>query len=592
MSDSTTPTSLAPTSAGTTSAGTLTAGTMSAGTLTATALTPISGPPVPGPRLAPLVVPPGTEMVNVTIDGQTRAFPKGTVLLEACNQAGADVPFFCYHPGLSSPAVCRQCLVDVKGQPKPVPSCYTPVADKMEVTTASPRVLDIRRQMLEFTLLNHPIDCPICDKAGECTLQKNYFDWDAKYARNDGIKVHKAKHVDIGRHIVLDQERCILCTRCIRVCDEVARESELTMALRGDHEILTTAPGRRLDNPYSLNTVDVCPVGALTSKDFRFRMRAWELDATPSVCPGCATGCNVEVHSSRGTIERLVPRENPFVNKHWMCDDGRFTYKRIHTDRLAAPTSGGVPVEWDRALEDAARLLRATLDQDPARLGVVFSAQSTNEDLYALARFAFDNLGLARSYVAGLDQGWHDDILVSADKNPNTAGALAIGAGRLKSLMDLSNDLKSGALSALLVVGEEGVLGAAGAASLPIAKLETLIVLGWRRGPLVEAARVALPLCDWAEIDGTFTNRQGMVQRICAAVPAAGDALPGWEIISLLSHRLGTPMEFAVGANGRAPTPSARAVFLEAKQKMAFMKDAEWGRTSLPIQLRFANSRG
>ncbi|MEO5768094.1 MAG: 2Fe-2S iron-sulfur cluster-binding protein [Polyangia bacterium] len=559
----------------------------------ATKLTVLSGPPVREPVSVP-VVPPGTEMVTVTIDGQARQVPKGTNLLEACNDAGAQVPFFCYHAGLSSPAVCRQCLVDVKGQPKPVPSCYTPVADKMEVTTNSPRVLDIRRQMLEFTLLNHPIDCPICDKAGECTLQKHYFDWDAKYARNDGVKVEKDKRVDIGKHIVLDQERCILCTRCIRVCDEVAKQPELTMAMRGDHEVLTTAPGRRLDNPYSLNTVDVCPVGALTSKDFRFAMRVWELESTPSICPGCATGCNVEVHSSRGEIYRLVPRENQDVNKHWMCDDGRFTYKRISRKRLVVPQSAGVSVEWDRGLADAARLLRGALDRDAGRVGVVFSAQSTNEDLYALSRLAFENVGVTRAYLAGLDQGWSDDILVSADKNPNTAGALAIGGGRLKSLLDLAHDLKQGNLTALLVVGEEGVLGSAGAAALPLHKLESLIVLGWRRDALVDAAHVALPMADFAEVDGTFTNRQGRVQRIRPAVPRAGDALPGWEIISLLSDRLGIPMEFSPGgatpARGRAP--SARTVFLEARQKMPFMKDADWGRTSLPVQLRFANSRG
>ena len=542
----------------------------------------------------PIAAPPPPEMVTVTIDGKAHQFPKGTVLLEACNAVGSDVPFFCYHAGLSSPAVCRQCLVDVKGQPKPVPSCYTMVADKMEVTTASPRVLDIRRQMLEFTLLNHPIDCPICDKAGECTLQKHYFDWDAKYARNDGIKVHKAKKVDLGKHIVLDQERCILCTRCIRVCDEVAKEPELTMAMRGDHEVLTTAPGKRLDNPYSLNTVDVCPVGALTSKDFRFTRRVWELQTTPSVCPGCATGCSVEVHTASQEIQRLVPRENPYVNQHWMCDEGRFTYRRISENRLGVPLINGAPAEWDRALEQAARLLRATLDQAPGRIGVVFSAQSTNEDLYTLARLTWESLGATRAYVAGIDQGWSDNILVSADKNPNTAGALAIGNGRLKSLMDLTNDLKAGVISTLLVVGDAGVLGPAGTAALPLAKVESLILLAWKRGPLTEAAHVALPMADWAEVDGTFTNRQGLVQRVRAAVPPAGDALPGWEIISLLAHRLGLSMLFSSGVEGRAPAEAttARAVFLEAKQKMAFMKNADWGRTSLPVQLRFANSRG
>jgi NADH-quinone oxidoreductase subunit G len=560
-------------------------------TLTPTPLTLVTGAPVPEPKPAQSH-PPGTELVTVTVDGKATQVPKGTILIEACNGVGAEVPSFCYHAGLSSPAVCRQCLVDVKGQPKPVPSCYTPVTDKMEVITKSPRVLDIRRQMLEFTLLNHPIDCPICDKAGECTLQKHYFDWDGKYTRNDGIKVHKAKRVDIGKHIVLDQERCILCTRCIRVCEEVAKEPELTMAMRGDHEVLTTAPGKRLDNRYSLNTVDVCPVGALTSKDFRFAMRAWELDSTPSVCPGCATGCNIDVQASRGDIHRLVPRENPSVNKFWMCDEGRFTYKRIGAGRLAAPTSAGISVDWDRALADAARLLRTALDQDPARVGVVFSAQSTNEDLYALSRLAFEALGVGRAYLAGLDQGFHDDILISADKNPNTAGAIAIGGGRLKSLMELSGDLKAGRLSALVVVGEEGVLGDTPAATLPLGNLQALVVLAWRREVLVEAAHVALPMADWAEVDGTFTNRQGKVQRVRAAVPPAGDALPGWEIIALLADRLGKPIEFAPLAAERGRGPSARAVFLEAKQKMPFMKDADWGRLSLPVQLRFAHSRG
>jgi NADH-quinone oxidoreductase subunit G len=543
---------------------------------------PTQTPSVPKAPPAPPASAPAAEMVTVTIDGRAHQFPKGTNLLEACNQVGCNVPFFCYHAGLSSPAVCRQCLVDVKGQPKPVPSCYTPVADKMEVNTASKGILDIRRQMLEFTLLNHPIDCPICDKAGECTLQKHYFDWDAKYARNDGIKVEKAKVVDIGRHIVLDQERCILCTRCIRVCEEVAKQPELTMAARGDHEVLTTAPGRRLDNPYSLNTVDVCPVGALTAKDFRFAMRAWELMATPSVCNGCATGCNIEVHGSRNQIYRLVPRQNDAVNKHWMCDEGRFTYKSVAERRLAVPLSGGVPVDWDRALEDAAARLTAIREKAPAGLGVVFSAHSNNEDLHALARLAFDHLQVSRAYLVGSGEGWFDDILVSADKNPNTAGAKAIAGTALKTASDLSRDLREGTLSALLVVGDEGLLRGAEPAAYPFDRLETLIVLATHQGPLVEAAQVALPLALWAEVDGTITNRTGRVQRLRAAVEPAGDALPGWEILSHLAHRLGIVMDFE----------SAKKVFLEAQQKYPFMKGAEWGRPMLPVQLRFANTRG
>ncbi|MDZ4697840.1 MAG: 2Fe-2S iron-sulfur cluster-binding protein [Deltaproteobacteria bacterium] len=525
------------------------------------------------------------ERVKVTIDGKEHEVQKGSNLLEACNAAGANVPFFCYHPGLSSPAVCRQCLVEVKGAPKPVPSCYTQCTDGMVVETKSEKALDVRRQMLEFTLVNHPIDCPICDKAGECMLQQQYFDWDGKYARNEGIKYRKAKTVDIGKHIVLDQERCILCTRCIRVCDEVAKAPELTMAKRGSSEVLTTAPGKRLDNPYSLNTVDVCPVGALTSKDFRFQMRAWELESTPSVCTGCATGCNVEIHASRGQIYRMIPRDNAAVNKHWMCDEGRFTYKPVHQHRAAVPVVGGAPVAWDTALDEAGRRLKAVLQSEKDRVGVVFNANSTNEDLHVLARLAFDHLGIARAYVAGRDQGSSDDILISADKNCNTAGVRAIGGTKLKSLVDLASDVKSGAIAALIVVGDDGVLGSGGRDgldALPLNQLETLIVLASHSGALTDSAHVVLPMALWAELNGTFTNKLGMVQRVHKAIDPAGDSLPGWEILCHLSRRLDAAIDF----------DSARAVFVEAKQKYSFMIGAEWGRVHLPIQLRFAASRG
>ncbi len=515
------------------------------------------------------------ELVTVVIDGRTYQFPKGMNLLEACQSVGVRIPFFCYHPGLSSPAVCRQCLVEIKGSPKPVPSCYTPVADKMEVTTDSPKVLDIRRQMLEFTLLNHPIDCPICDKAGECLLQRHYFDWDGNLARNEGSKVRKAKVVDVGKHIVLDQERCILCTRCIRVCNEVAKAPELTMAYRGSHEVLTTAPGHRLDNPYSLNTVDVCPVGALTSKDFRFSRRVWELLAMPSICPGCATGCNIEVHSSRGTIRRLVPRENPAVNRHWMCDEGRFEYKAVHANRALLAAMGGKRARFEDALAEAARRLRAAVAADRGAVGVLFSYEASNEDTHALARLAGELLGIERRYGGGKAAGWSDEILVSADKNSNTRGVEGIAGGPLRGLDELRADVVSGALQALLVLGNSTL-------ALPEGKPTTLVALTSHQGPLVDRATVSLPLATWAEVDGTFTNRQGHVQRIRTAVKAPGEAAPGWRLIDRLAGALGGAFGFA----------SAAAVFAEAKGRYPFMRDAAWGPPLEPVQLRFGESRG
>ena len=513
--------------------------------------------------------------VKMVIDGQAHEFPAGLTILEACQRVGSKVPFFCWHPGLSAPAVCRQCLVEIKGFPKPVPSCYTPVADKMEVVTNSPKALDVRRQMLEFTLLNHPIDCPICDKAGECMLQKHYFDWDARVARNDGSKVRKAKVLDLGRHIVLDQERCILCSRCIRVCNEVARQQDLVMAFRGDRQLLTTAPGQRLDNPYSLNTVDVCPVGALTAKDFRFSMRAWELWATPSVCPGCATGCNIEIHAARNVIQRLVPRLNPAVNKYWMCDEGRMTYKRVHHNRLVSPMVAGSPASWDTALAEAARLLGQARDKSPATLGVVLSAQLTNEALFAISRLAGEQLRTERVYLAGAGEGWCDDILVSADKNPNTTGARLIGGPTLRTAAELKQDLETRVLTALLLVGEVDAVA-------PLDWLPTLVVLASQQGPPVAAAAVALPLAMWAETEGSFTNRQGKVQRLHAAIAPAGQARPGWEIAARLGRALGATWTYA----------DAKQVFGEAREKVSLLSGAEWGKPEAPVQLRFANSRG
>jgi len=513
--------------------------------------------------------------VKMVIDGQAHEFPTGLTILEACQRVGSKVPFFCWHPGLSAPAVCRQCLVEIKGFPKPIPSCYTPVADKMEVITNSEKVLDVRRQMLEFTLLNHPIDCPICDKAGECMLQKHYFDWDARVARNDGSKVHKTKVVDVGRHIVLDQERCILCSRCIRVCNEVARQQDLVMAFRGDRQLLTTAPGQRLDNPYSLNTVDVCPVGALTAKDFRFSMRAWELWATPSLCPGCATGCNIEIHAARNLVRRLIPRLNPAVNKYWMCDDGRLTYKPLHEKRLAAPMVAGAATSWDAALTEAARLLGQARDKSPATLGVVLSAQMTNEDLFAFLRLATECLRTDRVYLTGAPKGWCDDILVSADKNPNTTGARLIGGPTVRISADLKRDLETGVVTALLLVGEDHEVG-------PLDSLQTLVAVTAHQDPSVAAVQVALPLAMWAEVDGSFTNRQGKVQRLYAAIAPAGQARPGWETAVRLARALDAAWSYA----------DAKQVFSEVCAKVTLMSRADWGKPEMPVQLRFANSRG
>jgi len=527
--------------------------------------------------------PPPAETVTLTIDGVQVTVPKGTSVLEAARTIGNEISAFCYHPGLSIAACCRQCLVSIEGQAKLQPSCQQTAGEGMVVETKDERSTAMRAQMLEFTLVNHPIDCPICDKAGECSLQRLYFDHDRARSRVDTPKVHKPKVVDLGPHIVLDAERCILCTRCIRVCDEVAGVHQLEMHNRGDHAELGTAPGAVLDNPYSLNTVDVCPVGALTAKDFRFQLRAWELYMTPSVCTGCATGCNIEIHHRDNRVWRLVPRLNPEVNGHWMCDDGRFTYHPLREGRLAGPVVDGLPGTWEQALASAARRLAPLLASRRNQVGVVLSPQFANEDLYALAKLAGEIWQLDNIYVGGraVDPDRADDVLRDADLNANSHGVTAVmGTRRPGTLAMLERDLIAGELEALVVLGHQSALSEEAFAAA--ARLEALVVIATHERGLAGRAQVALPAAAWAEVNATTTNRKGMVQRLRAAVTSPGQALPAWEIVARLAQACDATLSW----------PHARAVFDEMVAKVAAFKGAAWGAEARPLQLRWANSRG
>jgi NADH-quinone oxidoreductase subunit G len=518
-------------------------------------------------------------MVTLTIDGHQVVVPKGTNVLEAARTLGNDISAFCYHPGLEVVAQCRQCLVSIEKNPKLQPSCQQIAGEGMVVHTVDPQSTLARQQQLEFTLLNHPIDCPICDKAGECTLQRLYFDHDNADSRVDVPKVRKDKAVDIGPHIVLDQERCILCSRCIRVCDEVAGQHQLDFANRGDHEVLTTAPGEQLDNPYSLNTVDVCPVGALTAKDFRFTMRAWELEATPSVCNGCATGCNIEIHHKHGRAWRLVPRHNPDVNKYWMCDEGRFTYHGLREDRLAAATVEGLPAGWDRAIAAAAKRLGVFL-KDGSQIAIALSAQHTNEDNFALASLA-KQWGVRQVYLAARPPvpARADGKLRVADINPNTNGVKAIAEALGFTLIpayELDHNVPA-TLRAIVILGDVF----AGMDPSKLREVDVISIAAHERGP-VPNAKVALPAAAWAENAGTITNAQGRVQRMHAAFTPPGNAIPAWEAVVRLAHATGIKLTWT----------HPREVFKDMTAAVPAWKDLTWAREARPLQLRFAGSRG
>ncbi|MBA3392916.1 MAG: (2Fe-2S)-binding protein [Deltaproteobacteria bacterium] len=515
--------------------------------------------------------------MTLTIDGQQVTVKKGTNVLEAARTLGVDISAFCYHPGLPVVAQCRQCLVSVEKNPKLQPSCQQTCGEGMVVHTLDAQSTLARKQMLEFTLLNHPIDCPICDKAGECTLQKLYFEHDNADSRVDVKKVEKDKAVDIGPHIVLDQERCILCSRCIRTCDVVAGEHQLEFAHRGDHEVLTTAPGAQLDNPYSLNTVDVCPVGALTAKDFRFTMRAWELEATPSVCNGCATGCNVEIHHKHGRAWRLVPRHNPEVNDYWMCDEGRYTYHDLREQRLAGATVDGLPAGWDRAVSAAGARILAGL-KDPSSVGILLSAVCSNEDNFALAKLA-TGLGITRVLVGAKPPvpARADGRLRVADVNPNLNGVKAISDALALGARVASEPGALDGIKVLVTLGDvlPGIDGAR------LAEIDVIAISAHERGH-VRDAYVSLPAADWAELAGTVTNHRGLVQRMHAAFVAPGQALPGWEAIVRLASATNVKLAWA----------HPREVFKDMVAVVPAWSALTWARDARPLALRFAGSRG
>ncbi|RPI07183.1 MAG: NADH-quinone oxidoreductase subunit G, partial [Zetaproteobacteria bacterium] len=342
-------------------------------------------------------------MPRLTIDGVEITTAGPTTILEAAKSAGIEIPHYCYHPGLSVVGQCRMCQVEVEKMPKLATACNTAVTDGMAVSTNSPRVEKARRAVLEFYLLNHPLDCPVCDRGGECPLQDYTLKYGPGESRTVEEKVQRAKHKILGPHIVFDAERCILCTRCVRFCHEVPRTGELGVFSRGDRSEINLFPGKVLDNAYSGNVIDLCPVGALTSREYRFQSRPWDLVRhTPSVCPLCSAGCNVIVdvrNRQRGDeILRIRPRENQAVNRWWMCDEGRFGFGYHHDPsrlRTALRREGAAQVETPlddlltRVAEEIQRIVRA---HGEGAIGCIVSARHTTEELFLVRCFVRDVL--------------------------------------------------------------------------------------------------------------------------------------------------------------------------------------------------------
>lgn len=506
--------------------------------------------------------PPPVEMVNVQVDGVWMKFPKGMRMIKALEEAGKVVPHYCYHPKLSSPGNCRMCLVEMgmparpaPGQtevekdehgfakiawmPRPAISCANTVAEGMGIRTQSKLVEECRNGVMEFLLINHPLDCPICDQAGECRLQEFSVDFGRGQSRFQEVKVTKPKRQDIGARIMLDDERCIMCSRCIRFSSEIADEDVLGFTERGSYTVLTTHPGKRLDHNYSLNTVDICPVGALTSKDFRFQMRVWFLKETKSFCTDCGRGCNTIIGSREGVIYRQTPRQNDDVNSTWMCDAGRLNFHWVNSDRrLLDPMVKREKFHQVTSWEDATHTAALALQKlDPSQIAIIGSGRMTNEELFMLRK-----LGRALK-TAWIDivprTGPGDNYLSPTDKNPNTNGAKTVlelhePGSKLGAIRE---KIASGEIKAL-IVWRENLLGQAGFTPEELAKLDLLVTAHVTANPMADLAHVVLPTAAWAEKRGSMINVTGRLQRLNKATEPPGQAKDDWEALRDLTQAL------------------------------------------------------
>jgi len=475
-------------------------------------------------------------MALVKIDGIEVEVPDGTNMIEAAKKVGVEIPHYCYHPHLTIAGNCRMCLVDVEaGGRGPDVACNMGARDGLAIRTDTDQVIQMRKSVMEFLLVNHPLDCAICDQAGECRLQDYYMDHGNYESRLSDPKVSKAKRQDIGEHIVMDAERCVACTRCVRFGDEITHTGELRLFDRSDHTRIGMFPGEKLSHQYQGNLADICPVGALTNKDFRFEKRVWYLREQDSVCTGCATGCNITVCHEQGQVFRYLPRRNDAVNDSWMCDPGRMSYKRNRAmSRILRATVDGERVDLAAAID---ALVEAT---GHGSVGIVLGAQETNEANWALFQLSRMGLEGARLFhVAGNDPDAYavaDDLLVSADANPNTAGVKLLAAHtEVEDEEALLTAVADGALQTLIILADDVV----GRLDLGLSGVQTVAYLGTHDNRTAQASRIVLPVAVHVAQDGSFINQDGRVQRLRRSVHPLGDAQPAYRLVDALGAALG-----------------------------------------------------
>ena len=557
-------------------------------------------------------------MPELFIDGIRYEYEGSPKLLQFILDNGKEVPFFCYHPSMSAPANCRQCYVkvgmpvkdretgeyelDENGErvirwfPKMQTSCSLDITDGMVVHTqeTSEEVARAQKDTMELILINHPLDCPICDQAGECPLQIQTYKYGPEGSRFEVKKVHKPKRVELGPRVTLDAERCINCTRCVRFTEEISETFQLTIASRGDKNYPITAPGKPFDDPYSVNTVDICPVGALTSTDFRFKARVWEMNQTPSIDITGGKGTNVDLWTRDNLVLRITPRYNAEVNDHWMPDAGREAYQRFNEKRISRPSikidgDNQVKTSWNNAIETFAETLEGN---KPSDVVVIGSPHASVEENYSVMKF-FSTWGVNNFHFAPhIEKGFGDDFLLTDDQAPNTNGVKALG-------IDESSDLNAAIKSAKVVVILSDELIDRGAIDASSLKGKYTVLLATNESQTSAAADLVIPVTCIAEHAASYVNIDGRVQRSFPAKETKYsnrklnlemsegrldrhgtyfdnwvteenkiDCIPAWEVVSKLASRMGLDIAF----------DNSREIFEEVSSSVPLFKGINYER--------------
>jgi len=512
---------------------------------------------------------------KIFIDDRGFEVAEGLTVLQAAESVGLQIPHFCYHPAFAPEGSCRMCLVEIEGLPKLELACSALVKEGLKVRTMSPKVVEARKGVLEFLLADHPLDCPICDKAGECKLQDYFEEYGLFRSQFKEAKEKREKKFKLSQNLILDRERCVLCNRCVRFLNVITKTEEAGILNRGTRAEVGIFESELVNNIYSGNLVDICPVGAITNSDFRFQTRVWFLEPSESICPLCSRGCNIYIDSHPGfprtararRVYRIRARQNPMVNFHWICDYGRYGYAYLdkgREDRLVWKKGDReTRLSWDKASQILTEKLRSLLElRKHSRIGVVLHTNLTNEELFLADRIFRKGMGVDRLFLADPPPGKGDEFLLTADRTANRRGLQEVGLPvQAPDRRGLSG------LDLLLIFGHY-LDSETGPADLKdtLDKIETKVLFATHKSSLDSLVDFVIPVPVLAEKSGTLTNVDGRVQTLAAGLAFESDGVPEWRALLDLAKELKVEPEYPW------PMTSPASIYRALQEEIAFFK--------------------